>query len=119
MDKIRIFRRFKSKTGLPEAYCSCAQTVHRPMHCPDVFRRRFRTGWSLRNGFFRLASAQAANSLRHNRKKKSAPKSALAVRDSELQDSEGLSAGVLCDVAQFFLDSEELVVLCKSVGAAH
>ena len=38
---------------------------------------------------------------------------------SGLQNSESLSAGVLCDIAQLFLDSEELVVLCQSVGAAH
>ena len=32
-----------------------------------------------------------------------------------LQNPECLAAGILCNVAELFLDPEELVVLCKSV----
>ena len=53
-------------------------------------------------------------------KKGSSVRNSLSVlKDWLLQNPEGAAAGILCDVAQFFLDPEELVVLCKSVGSAH
>ena len=36
-----------------------------------------------------------------------------------LEDLEGIAASVLCRIAEVILDPEQLVVLCKPVGAAH